>query len=59
MLLQCETCLAKCSELAKIPCGFYLDRTEKGVLLFVQPNDETAYRDICLKCLLDLKEQTP
>jgi hypothetical protein len=59
MLLQCETCLEKCSSLAKIPCGFFFEKNEKGDLIFVQPLDETGFRNICLKCLFNSKEKTP
>lgn len=54
MLLQCEICHNKKSEIAKIPCGYYLDKYDNGELIFIMPTDEEAYRDVCLDCLLKL-----
>jgi hypothetical protein len=51
MLLQCEICNAKVSQLMKVPCGFYLEISSSNVLTFVMPLDETAYRNLCLDCL--------
>jgi hypothetical protein len=51
MLLQCEICQTKVSEIAKVPCGYYFEKEDGKPLLFIMPNDETAYRDICLSCL--------
>lgn len=51
MLLQCDICQNVFSELSKIPCGFFIERNANGVF-FIMPNDEEAYRNICLRCLL-------
>lgn len=50
MLLQCDICQKVFSELAKIPCGFFIERKADEVF-FIMPNDEEAYRNICLSCL--------
>lgn len=51
MLLQCDNCQEKFSELAKIPCGFFVEK-QGARIIFVMPTDEESYRNICIKCLL-------
>lgn len=54
MLLQCEMCQANVTEIAKIPCGYYLEKEEDKNWIFIMPNDEEGYRNICIKCLFKL-----
>lgn len=53
MLLQCEMCQTKVKEIAKVPCGFSYEREGKN-LVIIFPNNEDAYRNICLACLLKI-----
>jgi hypothetical protein len=55
--LICEMCGNANTSLMKIPCGYYIDHWE-GKILFTMPNDEEAYRNICLECILGEKETT-
>lgn len=50
MLLQCDNCNAKVSALAKLPCGFELEKKEDQLYLCMA-TDESVYRNICLTCL--------
>jgi hypothetical protein len=50
MLLICDICETVTDQLAKIPCGFYIEK-EGDQRFFVQPLDELAYRNLCLDCL--------
>ena len=51
MLLICDLCDKKVSQLAKIPCGFYIEKTGDQ-FTFIMPNDELGYRNICARCIL-------
>jgi hypothetical protein len=56
MLMICEMCGKKNRAIMKIPCGYYIDHFEGKGLMFTMPNDEEAYRNICLKCITGEKE---
>lgn len=56
MLLICEMCGSKNFSIMKIPCGYYIDKWSDNTLTFTMPNDEEAYRNICLACITGEKE---
>jgi hypothetical protein len=54
MLLECVVCHNHFSQLAKIPCGYYIEKGNDKTV-FIMPVDETSYRNICAVCLLSFK----
>jgi hypothetical protein len=54
MLLQCELCQTICMDIAKVPCGFFIEKDKGGNFTFVMPQDEECYRNICIGCLFNI-----
>jgi hypothetical protein len=40
-------------EMAKIPCGFYLEEKE-GTVFYIMPRTNEVYRDLCVDCIAKL-----
>ena len=55
MLLICEMCGEANNSIMKMPCGYYIDYSD-GQAILTLPNDEEAYRNICLACITGEKE---
>lgn len=56
MLLECDFCGNAYSQIMKVPCGYYIEKNGDKYT-FIMPNDETAYRNVCFKCLLASSEK--
>jgi hypothetical protein len=56
MILQCDGCGETVRECAKIPCAYIIESHNKKTRLII-PNDETAYRNFCFKCLIEQSEE--
>lgn len=51
MLLICDKCKRGFKQIMKIPCGFYIEE-ENDKYIFVIPEDESVYCNVCLDCVL-------
>jgi hypothetical protein len=41
-------------DIAKVPCGFFIEKDKGGNFTFVMPQDEECYRNICIGCLFNI-----
>ena len=56
MLLECDLCGNAFSRIMKVPCAYYIE-VDGDKFTFIMPNDETAYRNICLNCIIGNSEK--